>query len=156
MAMRDMTLMSKEEKVFDLLEFLLFQSLRFCRNTTKSITMAVKSMFDPKDMVSLHPRAFAHTDIEAGLSPSWYVFSTAEFCVILNLILLGPTGLKVSVLSLGGWLTYGGTQKGSIVKDCMQAAWDNGINFFDTAEAYAAGESEVEMGNALKELGWPR
>ena len=47
---------------------------------------------------------------------------------------LGPTGLKVSVLSLGGWLTYGGTQKGSIVKDCMQAAWDHGINFFDTAE----------------------
>jgi hypothetical protein len=37
---------------------------------------------------------------------------------------LGPAGLKVSVLSLGGWLTYGGTQKGSIVKDCMQAAWD--------------------------------
>lgn len=60
------------------------------------------------------------------------------------------------MLSLGGWLTYGGTQKGSIVKDCMQAAWDHGINFFDTAEAYAAGESEVEMGNALKELGWPR
>ena len=41
---------------------------------------------------------------------------------------LGPAGLKVSVLSLGGWLTYGGTQKGSIVKDCMQAAWDHGIN----------------------------
>ena len=118
--------------------------------------MAVKSMFDPKDMVSLRPYTFAHTDIEAGLSPSWYAFLTAKFCFILNLILLGPTGLKVSVLSLGGWLTYGGTQKGSIVKDCMQAAWDNGINFFDTAEAYAAGESEVEMGNALKELGWPR
>jgi len=64
--------------------------------------------------------------------------------------------LKVSILSLGGWLTYGGTQKGSIVKDCMQAAWDHGINFFDTAEGYNAGESEVEMGNALKELGWPR
>lgn len=69
---------------------------------------------------------------------------------------LGPAGLKVSVLSLGGWLTYGGTQKGSIVKDCMQAAWDNGINFFDTAEAYAAGDCEVEMGQALKELDWPR
>lgn len=85
--------------------------------------MAVKSMFDPKDM------SFRH---------------------------LGPTGLKVSVLSLGGWLTYGGTQKGSIVKDCLQAAWDHGINTFDTAEAYADGQSEVEMGNALKELGWPR
>lgn len=38
----------------------------------------------------------------------------------------------------------------------MQAAWDHGINFFDTAEAYASGDSEVEMGKALKELGWPR
>ncbi|EAT88153.2 hypothetical protein SNOG_04393 [Parastagonospora nodorum SN15] len=64
--------------------------------------------------------------------------------------------LKVSVLSLGGWLTYGGTQKGSIVKDCMQAAWDHGINTFDTAEVYAAGQCEIEMGQALKELAWPR
>lgn len=69
---------------------------------------------------------------------------------------LGPTGLKVSVFSLGGWLTYGGTQKGSIVKDCLQTAWDHGINTFDTAETYANGESEVEMGQALKELDWPR
>lgn len=68
----------------------------------------------------------------------------------------GPAGLKVSVFSLGGWLTYGGTQKGSIVKDCMQAAWDHGINFFDTAEVYAAGQCEIEMGQALKELAWPR
>ncbi|KAF2396434.1 Aldo/keto reductase [Trichodelitschia bisporula] len=69
---------------------------------------------------------------------------------------LGPTGLKVSIFSLGGWLTYGGTQKGSIVKDCLQAAWDNGINFFDTAEVYANGQCEIEMGQALKELDWPR
>lgn len=69
---------------------------------------------------------------------------------------LGGTGLKVSALSLGGWLTYGGTQKGSIVKDCMQEAWNHGINFFDTAETYAAGECEIEMGKAFKELQWPR
>jgi len=69
---------------------------------------------------------------------------------------LGPTGLKVSVLSLGGWLTYGGTQKGNVVKECMQTAWDAGINFFDTAEVYANGECELEMGTALKELDWPR
>lgn len=69
---------------------------------------------------------------------------------------LGPTGLKVSVLSLGGWLTYGGTQKGEVVKKCMQAAWDHGINTFDTAEVYSNGECELEMGQALKELGWPR
>ena len=39
---------------------------------------------------------------------------------------------------------------------CLEAAWNHGINFFDTAETYANGESEVEMGNALKELNWPR
>jgi aryl-alcohol dehydrogenase-like predicted oxidoreductase len=69
---------------------------------------------------------------------------------------LGPSGLKVSVFSLGGWLTYGGTQKGNDVKDCMQAAWNHGINFFDTAEVYSNGQCEIEMGNALKELAWPR
>ncbi|KAF4468443.1 voltage-gated potassium channel subunit beta-3 [Fusarium albosuccineum] len=69
---------------------------------------------------------------------------------------LGPTGLKVSVFSLGGWLTYGNTQKGDIVKQCLKTAWDHGINTFDTAEIYANGESEVEMGRALKELAWPR
>jgi len=71
---------------------------------------------------------------------------------------LGPklAGLKVSVFSLGGWLTYGGTQKGNIVKECMETAWSYGINFFDTAEVYAQGECEVEMGNAFKELAWPR
>jgi hypothetical protein len=53
-------------------------------------------------------------------------------------------------------LTYGGTQKGSIVKDCMQTAWDHGIQTFDTAEVYAAGQCELEMGQALKELAWPR
>lgn len=69
---------------------------------------------------------------------------------------LGPTGLKVSALSLGGWLTYGGTQKGDVVKQCLETAWKHGINTFDTAEAYANGDSEVEMGRALKELNWPR
>ncbi|KAK7737376.1 hypothetical protein SLS53_006680 [Cytospora paraplurivora] len=69
---------------------------------------------------------------------------------------LGPTGLKVSVFALGGWLTYGGTQKGSIVKEILQAAWDNGIQTFDTAETYSNGACEVEWGNALKELDWPR
>jgi len=69
---------------------------------------------------------------------------------------LGPTGLKVSVLSLGGWLTYGGTVKGNPVKECMEAAWNHGINFFDTAEVYSNGECELEMGKALKELNWPR
>ncbi|KAJ4287897.1 hypothetical protein N0V88_007517 [Collariella sp. IMI 366227] len=65
-------------------------------------------------------------------------------------------GLQVSVFSLGGWLTYGGTQKGNVVKEILQTAWDHGIQTFDTAETYASGASEVEMGRALKELAWPR
>jgi aryl-alcohol dehydrogenase-like predicted oxidoreductase len=87
----------------------------------------------------------AHPTLKTAFDPANMIFRH-----------LGPTGLKVSALSLGGWLTYGGTQKGSIVKDCMQAAWENGINFFDTAETYASGVCEIEMGNALKELDWPR
>jgi len=65
---------------------------------------------------------------------------------------LGKSGLKVSVFSYGGWLTVGGTQNGQIVKDLIKCAWDNGINLFDNAEAYAAGNSEIEMGEAFKEL----
>ncbi|KAK3341884.1 NADP-dependent oxidoreductase domain-containing protein [Lasiosphaeria hispida] len=69
---------------------------------------------------------------------------------------LGNTGLQVSVFSFGGWLTIGGTQKGSIVKELLQTAWDHGIQTFDNAETYSNGQSEIEMGQALKELGWPR
>ena len=50
----------------------------------------------------------------------------------------------------------GKAQKGNIVKECLQAAWENGINTFDTAEVYANGQCEVEMGQSLKELAWPR
>jgi len=56
----------------------------------------------------------------------------------------------------GGWLTFGGTVKGSSVKECMEAAWSEGINFYDTAEVYSNGECEIEMGKAFKELAWPR
>jgi len=69
---------------------------------------------------------------------------------------IGPSGLRVPVFSYGGWLTVGAAQKGDIVKELMQTAYDNGINMFDTAEGYAAGESEVEMGRVIKELGWDR
>ncbi|KAL2174136.1 NADP-dependent oxidoreductase domain-containing protein [Thermothelomyces heterothallicus CBS 202.75] len=69
---------------------------------------------------------------------------------------LGNTGLQVSLFSLGGWLTLGGSVKGSIVKEILKTAWDHGIQTFDTAEGYANGGSEVEIGKALQELGWPR
>ncbi|KAJ6480380.1 NADP-dependent oxidoreductase domain-containing protein [Mycena sanguinolenta] len=69
---------------------------------------------------------------------------------------LGATGLRVPLLSLGGWLTLGGSVTGDPVKEIIQTAFENGINMFDTAEAYARGKSELEMGRAVKELGYRR
>jgi aryl-alcohol dehydrogenase-like predicted oxidoreductase len=69
---------------------------------------------------------------------------------------LGGTGLKVSVLSFGSWVTFGPQLAGNLAEDCLAAAYDAGVNFFDNAEAYAGGESETIMGAAIKELGWPR
>ncbi|KIP04320.1 hypothetical protein PHLGIDRAFT_93610 [Phlebiopsis gigantea 11061_1 CR5-6] len=69
---------------------------------------------------------------------------------------LGATGLRVPVFSLGGWLTLGGTVKGDPVKDIMKVAFENGINMFDTAEGYASGNSEIEMGRVIRELNWRR
>ncbi|MEO1227938.1 MAG: aldo/keto reductase [Myxococcota bacterium] len=71
---------------------------------------------------------------------------------------LGRSGLKVSVLSFGSWVTFGPQLKDAddTALACMQAAWERGCNFFDNAEVYSAGESEAIMGRALKRLGWPR
>ena len=69
---------------------------------------------------------------------------------------LGPSGLRVSLFSLGGWLTYGGTVNSDETKEIVKLAFENGINTFDTAEVYAQGKCEVSMGNAIKELGWKR
>jgi voltage-dependent potassium channel beta subunit len=69
---------------------------------------------------------------------------------------LGSAGLKTSVFSLGSWVTFANQvdRQGGI--ECMAAARAAGVNFFDNAEAYAAGRSETLMGEALAELGWPR
>jgi len=69
---------------------------------------------------------------------------------------LGPTGLRVPLFSLGGWLTLGGTVIGDPVKDMMKTAFEHGINMFDTAEAYAKGKSEEEIGRVIRELGLRR
>jgi len=69
---------------------------------------------------------------------------------------LGRSGLQVSVISLGGWITYGGHVGDQIAFDCMKAAYDAGINFFDCAEGYAGGKSEEVMGQAIKKYGWKR
>ena len=69
---------------------------------------------------------------------------------------LGRSGLRVSELSLGSWVTYHNQVDTSAATEMLAAAMDAGVNFFDNAEAYAAGQSEVVMGQAFKALKWPR
>jgi voltage-dependent potassium channel beta subunit len=69
---------------------------------------------------------------------------------------LGGSGLQVSVLSFGSWVTFGPQLDVGPAKACLAAAREGGVNFFDNAEQYAGGESERIMGRALAELGWPR
>src|SRR5665213_3385567 len=69
---------------------------------------------------------------------------------------LGRSGLQVSVLSFGSWVTFGPQLAGDLAADCLRAAYDAGVNFFDNAEAYGGGESERIMGEAIASLGWPR
>ncbi len=69
---------------------------------------------------------------------------------------LGATGMKVSVLGFGSWVTFDNQLDNTLALECMQAAHDAGCNFFDNAEAYAGGRSEQIMGEVLRELGWPR
>lgn len=69
---------------------------------------------------------------------------------------LGRSGIKVSVLSFGSWVTFGPQMDLDKAMACMTEAKDAGVNFFDNAEAYAKGESERIMGKALAELGWDR
>ena len=69
---------------------------------------------------------------------------------------LGKTGLQVSALSLGSWVTFHHQVGVEAAVDCMTAAYDAGVNFFDNAEVYAGGKSEEVMGTALKQLGWRR
>ncbi|MEO6987728.1 MAG: aldo/keto reductase [Aquihabitans sp.] len=69
---------------------------------------------------------------------------------------LGRSGLKVSVLSFGSWVTFGDQVDTALARDCLSAARDAGVNFFDNAEAYAGGQSEQIMGDAIAELGWER
>ena len=69
---------------------------------------------------------------------------------------LGRSGLQVSELSLGSWVTYGNQVDQSAAIETLCAARDAGVNFFDNAEVYAGGKSETLMGDALKHLGWAR
>ena len=67
---------------------------------------------------------------------------------------LGKAGVQVSALSLGSWVTFGQQISDEVAADLMRTAYDQGINFFDNAEAYASGRSESVMGNILRKMAW--
>jgi voltage-dependent potassium channel beta subunit len=67
---------------------------------------------------------------------------------------LGKAGVQVSALSLGSWVTFGQQIGDDVAAELMTTAYDNGVNFFDNAEAYASGRSEQVMGNILRKKGW--
>jgi len=69
---------------------------------------------------------------------------------------LGSSGLKVSALSFGAWVTFGDQIGEDVARDMMTAAYDAGVNFFDNAEAYSSGKAETMMGNVIKKVGWKR
>ena len=65
---------------------------------------------------------------------------------------LGNSGLKVSELSFGSWVTFVNQLNEKKAMDCMSLAYERGVNFFDNAEVYASGQSEILMGNILNVL----
>jgi len=69
---------------------------------------------------------------------------------------LGRSGLQVSTLSFGSWVSFGAQLGVDTAVECLDAAYKAGVNFFDNAESYAGGESERIMGEAIAQLGWPR
>ena len=69
---------------------------------------------------------------------------------------LGPSGLKLSALSYGAWVTFDQQIGDEVAAKCMHAAYDAGVNFFDNAEVYAGGKAEEMMGRILKKAGWAR
>ena len=69
---------------------------------------------------------------------------------------LGRSGLKVSLLSFGSWISFGNQLDDDLAVRCLEAARAGGVNFFDNAESYAGGQSEAIMGRAFKTLGWER
>ena len=74
----------------------------------------------------------------------------------MNYRKLGKSGLKISELSYGSWVTFGNQIDTKLAKELIKTAYDSGVNFFDNAEAYASGESEILMGDILKKLNWGR
>ena len=91
-----------------------------------------------------------------GASEGTALWATNDWNDMMEYRRLGKSGLKVSELSFGSWVTFSKQVDGSDAVSLMGYAYDQGINFFDNAEGYEAGKSEIVMGEALKTLGWSR
>src|SRR3984893_13908458 len=69
---------------------------------------------------------------------------------------LGKSGLQLSELSFGAWVTFAQQIDNKTAAELMTIAYDSGVNFFDNAEAYAGGQAEIVMGKIIKNKNWPR
>uniref|UniRef100_A0A3B4TXR5 Potassium voltage-gated channel subfamily A regulatory beta subunit 3 n=1 Tax=Seriola dumerili TaxID=41447 RepID=A0A3B4TXR5_SERDU len=84
---------------------------------------------------------------------------TACFFILFFFFLhrnLGKSGLRVSCLGLGTWVTFGSQISDEMAENLMAIAYENGVNLFDTAEVYASGRAEITLGNIIKKKGWRR
>src|SRR3954466_6755871 len=105
----------------------------------------------------LHPRTTQTIDDECGPHAGFVrFFCSRQGKNAMNYRRLGRSGLRLSELSFGSWVTYGNQLDERVARECMAAAHDAGVNFFDNAEVYAKGRSESIMGDALAKLGWRR
>ncbi len=96
--------------------------------------------------------------LEFRLHDIWVTHSMKGWCVMATMPYrrMGQTGLQLSVLSFGSWVTFGTQVDTGLAAECLSAAYEGGVNFFDNAEAYGGGESERIMGAAIEQLGWKR
>ena len=83
-------------------------------------------------------------------------FSKFEKKFSVNYRQLGKSGLQVSELSFGSWLNFAKLGSNDSMEKCMKYAYDNGVNFFDNAEGYVYGKSEILMGKILQKMKWSR
>src|SRR5258705_10124549 len=84
------------------------------------------------------------------------VFFTSFRGDVMEYRSLGASGLRVSALSFGAWVTFSNQLDEDRAYACMKAAFEAGVNFFDNAEAYAYGDAERIMGRVLRRAGWKR
>ena len=103
--------------------------------------------------------ATPHRPAPPNAFPPSHPFLPSPFSILTSTMeyrQLGPTGLKISALSFGAWVTFGNQIGDPVARKLLHTAYDAGVNFFDNAEGYAAGQAERVMGDILKKSRWRR